>query len=256
MATKTKGGNGTSLARWDQKLADLAKQSKKAAAAIGGGGNFISLKGGHLSFQGAVIPGDKMKVVIVDWILHNVIFEGAYDEEAIQAPVCYAFGRTKEELHPDPELVAEPFNSTCSGCPKNEWGSADVGRGKACAETARLALIAEKDFGEIESAEEAYLKVPVTSMAFWGGYVRELEAVYHRPPLAFITEVSIVPQQKQPGWHLEFKMVEAIDDEDTFTGLMKKYDVISSKIAFGYPKMEEATAKPAPAKKPLAGRRR
>ena len=214
----------------------------------------MSLKGGNLSYQGQIIPQNKMKVVIIDWILHNLMFEGAYDETDIQSPVCYAFGRTKGELAPNPEDVAHPCNATCNGCENNEWGSADVGRGKACAETARLALISEADFGDVEAATEAYLKVPVTSMSYWGGYVRELEQVYHRPPLAFVTEISIVPQAKQPGWHLEFKMVEPLEDDDTMAAVLAKYDAVSAKIAFPYPKFEEPTNGKTVKKAPAARR--
>ena len=252
MPKKTNSGSpGTAITKWDARLAELAKLSKKASSAIGGGGNFISLKGGNLSYQGQPIPGNKMRVIVVDWILHNLWFDGAYDEENIQSPACYAFGREKAELAPDPENVPEPVSAACEGCEKNQWGSADKGRGKACAETARLALLSEADFSEeeganIETANEAYLKVPVTSMGFWGGYVRELETAYHRPPLAFVTELSIVPQAKQPGWHLEFQRVESIEDDRALGALLKKYDQISQKIAFPYPKFEEPWVAPAP----------
>ena len=250
MAAKKTGspapGGTTALARWDAKLAEMAKQSKKAAAAIGGGGlNFISLKGGHFSIDGAVLPDNKFRAVIVDWVLMNLIFDGKYDEENIQSPSCYAFGRTKEELAPNPENVAAPKNATCEGCECNQWGSAETGRGKACAERARLALISDRDFNDIDEAEERYLNVPVTSMAYWGGYVRELEQVYSKPPLAFITEVSIAPQAKQPGWHLEFKLIESLEDPEVFDKLMKRYESISVKITTPFPKFEpEAAAQP------------
>ena len=239
---------GNALALWEQRLADLAKQSKKAVAGVGTGGNFISCRGGNLAYQGQIIPGNKMKVIVVDWVLENQAYPpGGFDEENPQSPFCYAFGRLKEEMRPDPEQVPEPVNETCTGCPNNQWGSAETGRGKACAEVARLALVAEGDFEEIEKANEVYFKVPVTSMKFWAGFVRELEQTYHRPPLAFVTEISLKPQKELPGWHAEFALVQPLEEADQFEAVMALHDKIAEKIAFPYPKFEEpANGKPAP----------
>lgn len=255
---KTKGGNGaagtTALAKWEERLASLAKDSKKAVAGIGGGGNFLSLRGGNLAYQGQIIPGNKMRCIVVDWVLENQAYEGGFDENNPQSPYCYAFGRVKEDMAPDPEQVEKPVHPTCDGCPNNQWGSAETGRGKACAEVARLALIAEADFKNIEKATEAFLKVPITSMKHWAGYVRELEQVYHRPPLAFITEIAMIPQKELPGWHVEFKLVEPIEDPETFTPLMALHDKIAEKITFPYPRFDDAApAKKAPAA-PARGR--
>ncbi len=249
---------GTSLARWDEKLASMAKQAKQAVSGIGGGGNFISLKGGNLSYQGKVIPGNKMNVIVIDWCRENQKYDAAFDESNPQSPDCYAFGLVTEDIKlmgPKPEDVAHPCNPTCFDCEYRQWGSADVGKGKACSEVARLALIAEGEFGEVETAEIAYLKVPVTSMTYWAGYVRQLDEVYHKPPMAFVTELSVVPQQKRPGWHVEAKMVSAIEDAEAFTALFKRYDEVSKTIAFPYPKIEAAEEAPAPKRNGAATRR-
>jgi hypothetical protein len=250
---KNKTNGNTALAKWDARLAEMAKSSRKAIAGVGGGGNFISCKGGHLSFQGQAIPGDKMRVIVVDWVLENQAYEGGYSEENPQSPYCFAFGRSKEEMAPNPEHVAEPVNATCDGCPNNQWGSAEKGRGKACAEVARLSLLREVCFEDVENAEEAYFKVPVTSMKYWAGYVRELEQTYNRPPLAFITEISTVSQAAQPGWHQDFKLIEAIEDAGQFEALMKLYDKLSAKIMFPYAKFDDVPA-PTPAPRRAAPR--
>lgn len=242
MPKKPTAAPGTSLARWDERLAAMAKTAKQAVSKIGSGGQFLSLRGGIMTWQGAAIPENKLKVIVLDAIAENQYYEGSFDPEAFAAPTCYAFGRDPSVMAPDPEQVAEPFNPTCKGCPNNEWGSADVGKGKACKEVQRLALIPEGELDNIEEAEIGYLKVPVTSTKQWAGYVRQLDDVYHKPPLAFITEVAIVKENtnKLPGWHLEFRLVSAIDDPAAFEALFKRYDEVSKSIAFPYPKVEAA----------------
>lgn len=255
---KEKAKGTTAMVKWNEKLAEMAKQNKKAVAGIGTGGNFISCKGGHLAYQGQIIPGNQMKVIVVDWCLENQHYAEAFSEDAPSSPDCYAFGRVKDEMAPNPEHVEAPVNATCEGCEFNQWGSADTGKGKACAEVARLALLSEADFAgedaDIEKANEAYIKVPVTSMKYWAGYVRDLETVHHRPPMAFVTILKLVPQKELPGWHMEFELSEAIEDVDVIEALMNVNEKVSAKIMFPYPKFEAApppAKKAAPARKPL-----
>lgn len=259
--TKAPKGN-TSLALYDERLAALAKQSKKAVNDIGTGGNFLSFKGGNISYQNAAIPGNVLKVIVLDWCFENQFYADAYDETNPSGPACYAFAHPeegRESMAPNPENVPDPQNPTCDGCPHLEWGSAEKGRGKACSEVARLALISEADFEDIENASIAYAKVSVTSMKYWAGYVKELDNAFHHPSLAFITELRTVPQAAQPGWHLEFKMLEHIEGAAEFEALFKKYDKIHPDVTFPYPKFEAAPEKPArrsaPARKPAAAGR-
>ncbi len=224
---------GNALARWDERLAQLAKSAKQAVSKIGSGGQFISLRGGIMTWQGAAIPQNKLKAIVIDAVAENQLYEGAFDPESFAAPTCYAFGRDPSTMAPDPEYVEQPVNATCKG-------SADVGRGKACKEVQRLALIPEGELENIEAAEIGYLKVPVTSTKQWAGYVRQLDDVYHKPPLAFVTEISVVKENtnKLPGWHLEFALVQAIEDAEAFTALFARYDEVSKSIAFPYPKID------------------
>jgi hypothetical protein len=243
---KAKTGTTQAITKWDARLAELAKGAKKAESAVGGGGNFLSFKAGTMSYQGANIPDNKMQVIVLDAILENQYYTSKFDPESPNSPDCYAFGRDPDDMAPDAENVAEPQNETCAGCPHNEWGSADVGRGKACKEVRRLALITSGDLDNIAEAEIAYAKIPVTSVKGWAGYVRQLEEVYNKPPLAFITEMSIVPAPGMPGWKVNFKLVSQIDDPETFEYLMAKYDEVSKQIAFPYPKPQGEAEAPAP----------
>lgn len=239
------------LQKYDARFAEMAKQAKTAVSAVGAGGNFISFKGGVMQYKGARIPEDKMRCVVIDAIPVNEFYGADFDPDGFSAPDCYAMGRAFEsgelikpaDLAPNPADVPRPCNPTCDGCPKHEWGSADKGRGKACKETQRLALLAEGDLeNNIEDGEIAYIKVPVTSIKNWAGYSRQLIDVFHRTALAFVTEISLVKATdgSLPGWSVEFKQVLPIEDPPVLDALFGRYDEVVKAIAFPWQKNSEA----------------
>lgn len=247
MATAKKAtvSKTTAVVKWDEALAARAQMAKKAEESVSTG-SFISLKSGVMSYNGNPVPGNKLDVVVVDAILENHYFDGAYDPNTPQSPSCYAFGRDEDEMSPH-EKVDEPFSEKCKGCPNNEWGSADTGRGKACKNVRRLAVIpADALDGGAEGVEEAaiaYLKVPVTSVKAWAGYVNQLAAA-NKPPLAFVTEISVTPDAGSQ-FKVNFKAKESIEDGELIGALLAKADVVEQTIAFPYQPVEEAPAKSA-----------
>jgi len=263
MVTRSKKTTGTAIVAWDEKLAARASLAKKAESSVGTG-SFISMKGGILSYMGNAVPDNKLNLVIIDAVLENDFFEGQYDPTVPQAPACYAFGRDEDEMAPH-ENVEAPFADSCVGCPNNEWGSAEKGKGKACKNVRRLAVITEDalDNGAsgVEDAEVAYMKLPVTSVKAWAGYVNQLAAT-NKPPLAFVTEVSVVPDATSQ-FKVQFKVVEEIDDGELIGALLAKADIVENLICFPYQAVEAPPAKPvraarapvaraAAAKKPVA----
>lgn len=260
-AKKATASKTTAVVKWDEALAARAQMAKKAEESVSTG-SFISLKSGVMSYNGNPVPGNKLDVVVVDAILENHYFDGAYDPNTPQSPSCYAFGRDEDEMSPH-EKVDEPFAEKCKGCPNNEWGSADTGRGKACKNVRRLAVIpADALDGGADGVEEAaiaYLKVPVTSVKAWAGYVNQLAAA-NKPPLAFVTEISVTPDAGSQ-FKVNFKAKESIEDGELIGALLAKADVVEQTIAFPYQPVEEAPAKSArgargkaaPAKAPARG---
>jgi len=244
MATASKKKPGTAVIAWDEKLAARAQMAKKAEASVSTG-NFISLKGGIMSYMGNAVPGNKLNVIVVDSILENHFFEGKYDPNTPQSPSCYAFGRDEDEMAPH-EKVEAPQNDICKGCSQNEWGSAETGKGKACKNVRRLAVITEdtldKGIEGITDADVAYIKLPVTSVKAWAGYVNQLAAT-NKPPLAFVTEISVVPDASSQ-FKVQFKAVSEIDDGELIGALLDKADAAEQLIAFPYQAVEAAPAKP------------
>lgn len=200
----------TALAKWDE---ELAKQAAIAAAIeeSTATGQFFSTKSGVLSFNDNPLPGNEMAVIILDHILENVYYDSDYDSENPQPPACFAFGRDEKALQPH-KIVIEAGNSMagasglCAGCEMNEWGSADKGRGKACRNTRRLAMIpagnfdqntgkfkAFTDVDQFESSPIGFLKLPVTSVKGFAAHVKQVAGALKRPPFGIFTRVSVKP---------------------------------------------------------------
>lgn len=238
-----KSATGTSMVAWEERLRQEAQVAAAIEENVGSGGSFISTKGGRLMFEGAEIPGNKMNVVILDHILENNLFAGRYDPDTPASPVCFSLGRDENELAPH-ENSPEPQHDTCRGCPMNEFGTADTGKGKACKNSRRLALITEGDLEDIENAKVSYLKLPVTSVKGWAGYVRQLHTTLGRPPFGVVTEISLVPDPKTQ-FKMQFKLVEQIDSAESFEALFTKKDAVAQEIAFPYQPREEEEERPA-----------
>lgn len=235
----------TALVKWDEALAARAAVQKKVAAAASGGGAFVSFKGGGISYKGSAIEDDALDVVVLDSVMENQLYDGAYDENNPQAPLCYAFGRDLETMAPHPDVV-EAGNAQadrCKDCPHNQWGTAEKGRGKACKNVFRLALITAEEAETPEAVAEAELvfaKTPVTSGKNWGNYVRSLEAL-KLPPLAFVTTMAVVPS-KGTQFQVTFKAEQKIEDGDVIGALLTKAEQAEAQIDFPYPKFEDASA--------------
>lgn len=232
----------TSMVKWDAELAKLAAGATETEAHVGGG-SFIGTASGVLKFKGAEVPGNKMNVVVLDHIIENAFYPGNYDSNNPQPPVCFAFGRVEEGMAPHPDS-AEPQHETCAGCPQNEYGTANTGKGKACKNIRRLALISQGDLDEdIAAAEVAYLKVPVTSVKAWAGFVRQGAEVLKRPPLGFVTEIGLVPDPKSQ-FKMNFRLIEPIADAETMGAIIEKNKLVAKEIDFPYSAPAEAVAPP------------
>lgn len=258
MATKPKAAKSTALVKWDE---ELAKQAEVAAGmeANTGGGQFFSLKSGILSWQDAPLHNNQMAVVILDSILENVYYEGKYDPDTPQGPVCFAFGREEKTLAPH-ELVIEGGNQMCgasglcAGCEMNEWGSSDVGRGKACRNTRRLAMIPAGTFNqagkfELFDDEEhfastviGFMKLPVTSVKGYASFVKQVAGALKRPPFGIVTKVKVIPDPKSQ-FKVVFEPIMNLPDE-LMGAIMQRHEEAKSTIDFPYQPNDEEQAPP------------
>jgi hypothetical protein len=210
MARKTAVAESKALVPWDEQLAreaEIAAELERNA----GGGAFFSVRGGVLSFNDAPVPNNTMAVIIVDGIFENVFYDGEFDPANPIPPKCFAFARDEKDLKPHEEVFKrkQEENPVCLGCEKNEWGTADKGRGKACRNTRRLALIpggafdektgrfvAVKDEEAIEKAPIGFLKLPVTSVKGYASFVKTIAGGMKLPPHGIFTKIRVQPDAK------------------------------------------------------------
>ena len=212
MAIKTKTNQ---VNTWEEKLVKEAEISAGQESAASGG-QFFSLRAGMLKFDGAAMPGNQIACIVIDSILENVYYPGAFDPENPTPPKCFAFGRIDEHgdlpaMEPH-EIVVEKQSEQCSKCPWAQWGTkvradGSKSRGKACSETRRLAIIIAGNFvgGQFQpiakadapehfaNAKVGYMKLPVTSVKNYAGYVRSCKSAFARPPYAMYTRIWLTP---------------------------------------------------------------
>lgn len=246
------------ITKWDE---ELAKQAADSAAmeANAGGGQFFSVKGGVLTWNDAPVPGNQMGVVILDSILENTYYPEKFDPDNIASPSCFAFGRDDKTMVPHANVMAAGTNESdkCLGCPMNEWASADTGKGKACKNTRRLALVPAGTFnaaGKFEPIDDlehylttpvGFMKLPVTSVKGYAGFVKQVAGALKRPPHGLITKVKVVADAKT-----QFKVVfEALSPlgNQFLPNIMKRRDEVMATIDFPYQPREEKPAGEKPA---------
>jgi len=249
MATKKPAAKGKAMTKWDEELAKRAEVAKKMEENSLGAGNSISTKGGILSYHDNVIPGNKLNAIILGSVFLNTYYTEGFDPDNPSSPVCYAMQAETEKGMAPHEKSTEKQHETCQGCPQNVFGTADKGRGKACQNRRRLALITEDSLESgISDAQVAQLLVPVTSVRDYAKFTTDIAETLKRPPLGVVSEISLVPntnKRSNAQWVMKFKAVREIDDEQ-IGDLLQKADSAEVHAALFAPFMEGA----APAAKP------
>lgn len=267
---------GTAVANYDEELAALAGKTAVLTDS-GGGGRFFSTRAGVLQFDDTPLPGNQMCVIVGSWCLENVFYADAYDADNRTPPTCFAFCKDdedKEEMGPNPEHleddVFEQQSALCGDCPQNEWGSAAKGKGKACSNRRRLALLpagtytsAGRNGGyELElisdaehyaTADAAYLKLPVMSGKGFDAYVRDIAEQVRRPLFAVYTRVYLTPDPKSQ-FKVNFELIEPVENE-LIPALMARYRKLNDEIAFPYVPFTEDEEDEAPKRNASASKK-
>lgn len=218
---------GKGLAKWDAQLAQYAQKVVDENKNIGSGIPTFSLKSGVLSLGEDELPNNEMAVIILDSAHINKYYAEGYDPDQRSPVTCYSIGRDTLEMVPHPEVVArgQQQADSCAECPMNRFGSAEKGRGKACANRARLLCIPagtlEKRTGEFkpindlehfQTAGPAFLDLPVLSAGDYSKYVKQLGTAMRRPPFAVVTHVRVVPDSKSQ-FRVTFEAIEEVGPE-------------------------------------------
>lgn len=253
----------TAVANYDEELARLAGKSASLTQSAGGG-KFFSTRAGVLQFDDTPLPGNQVCAIIASWCLENVFYEGAFDADNRTPPTCFAFCKDPDaidEMGP-PEIVdkEEEFTrqaDSCAECPQNEWGSASQGRGKACSNRRRLAILPAgtykplgrgggfdlemiDDEEHFRTADAGFLKIPVMSGKGFDNYVKEVAELFTRPLFAVYTRIYLTPDPKSQ-FKVNFEMIEPVEDA-LIPVLLARYKTLQDEIDFPYTPFKEDDA--------------
>ena len=233
----------TALVSWEDKLAAYAVEAAAEESVVGG--KFLSLKAGRLALDKVPCAGNKLDVVVIAHTTEYAYYEGKYDQNNPQPPVCYAFGKDEQSMSPH-EKAGKPQAENCASCPMNQWGSdPNGGKGKACKNTRRLALLPAdcvNNPDSIADVEEIYVKLPVMSVKNWAMYVNNVAAQYRRPPFGVITSITTEPDAKSQ-FKVVFKAVDRVNDA-ALPAIIQRHETSASSVGFAYPaaRVETETA--------------
>lgn len=181
-----------------------------------GVGKTLSIRNSKFKFEGADL-GDEIAVVLLDYVFVNQFYKGKFDPDNRQPPTCFAMAETEAELRP---LEASPEvqngGDDCSSCWANEFESDEAGRGKACKNGRRIAVMSaeaweDEDFIDyIDSDAVGYMTLPPTTNPTWRAYVNKLGKTAKLPVWGVITTLSFDPDVDYPK--LEFTASAKLQD--------------------------------------------
>jgi hypothetical protein len=236
------------IVKWEERFAGYAKKATDQVKGIGGSGTSVRFGRNAISIAGAPVKGGKLECVVVGNCAFNAWYEDDYDPNEITPPDCYAFAvlADDEDMAPHKDAVNKQ-HTTCHGCKQNEFGTAKRGKGKACGNKTKLALLVASDVdtaASVSTSELANAFVSPTNNKYWAAYVRELADEHGRPPWSVITEITSLDDEKNQI-RLEFRMVDKIDNDEILTALEKRAEKVQDFLQVPYAAPVERAKKPA-----------
>ena len=246
-ATKSKAP-GTALVDYKAQLAAMATDVKEVEAGQIANPS-ISFKSGVMTYMGAAIKDNAANVSVVGYALENAYYNKDYDADNPVSPVCFALGTGKKDEVMKPHVDSElPQSETCASCKWNVFGSADKGKGKACRNVRRLALIHEAavEVGakEVATSPIVMAKLSPTSGPVFSRYVNNIANVKHVPPIAVISRMALKPHAKNQ-FEVTWEFVRDITDNAALGALMGRIDEARASLFRPYSRNAVDEAKPA-----------
>jgi hypothetical protein len=176
---------------------ELAALTKRVDAPPSGK---VSTKGKIFQLPDGRTSAGPLVGVILDFVTLNNWYEGQYNPQQRALPACFAIGTDLESLAPSPN-AAKPQGSDCASCLRNQWGTGQGGRGKACKNQRRLLLV-PGDFTEKSQALTLY--VSPSGLKQFDAYLREIVTDHQSRPIDVITSITFDPNQAYPTLKFEF----------------------------------------------------
>jgi hypothetical protein len=195
----------TSITAYRENLRkELANLSTRVAPPSG---NKVSLKGKLFKTpDGKTSPGP-IHAVILDWRTERLYYKGSYNPQQVDPPVCW--GIDSQIVAAPSDKVKSPPSQDCASCRYNQYGSAPNGKGKACREYRRLAIVPST---ATPNTDVMILQVSPTGLRHFDNFVIGLGAgPYGKSTLETITEISFDSGQDYPP--LRFEAEETLNDD-------------------------------------------
>jgi hypothetical protein len=213
----------TNVINWEE---EMARQARAVAKTERPSINKINFQSGVMTYMDNAVPDNKLDCIIVASAWENVYYTEKYKQGVVSPPKCFALGVPDGEDPPHMvahDSVPDSPGPVCISCPMFKFNSdPEGGRGKACKERRRLAVIPSVTDPEmVEKAEMAVMSIPVMSIKNWANYVNTVAIQHNRPAWGMLSRVSLVPDKKSQ-FKVTFESLEPLDT--SFLG------AISSKI--------------------------
>jgi len=141
----------------------------------------IKITAGRWTLPNGKTSIEPLSVIILGWRWVNRYYPGAYDANDIQSPACWAVNEVPANLVPNGG--EDEQHTDCATCPQNKFGSS--GKGKACRNGARIAMIAADLKSDI-----VYFDVAPTTIKSFSEVINKLQSTGTHP-LQAIVEVDI-----------------------------------------------------------------
>lgn len=143
-------------------------------------------------YQGATL-GMEFHAIVLGAVYENTYYDRPYEKDAgVVMPLCWALGDNQRDIAPLADLVTRQAPS-CAECEFNEFGTALQGKGKACRNGMRIAVVAvgdPEDMSTCDPTEVAVLRISPTAIKVFNGYARKVYRA-NRDLLQVVTKFGI-----------------------------------------------------------------
>lgn len=171
----------------------------------------------HIKYKGAqhFILGDdltvrEIEIVVVAFTNTNAYYATGFVAGTVQPPLCYAIDPLPHGMIPRDNSPAKQHHE-CDSCKMNQFKSHQNGRGKACRNARRLAVLLLNNT-TVEKADLCTIDVPPTSLKAFDRYVTSLAARYGCMPVAVLTRVTLDPNETYSK--LNFEVIRPLTEKE------------------------------------------
>jgi len=238
-----------------QQLAEVAQQQVEGVAIYES--NVIKYKHGYFELNDSIITtsdpdGKYVDTIILAHKFERVYYDGPYVEGEQTPPACFALSDTdpeiNEALRPCEESV-DAQHKTCAGCPQNEYGTSQTGKGKACSTRVRLLLAEANQFAENEPGKisTAVLNIPVTSYSLYKKHIGAVAGVLKLPIFAVVTRIRL--ERTGSYDHPAFELVAPLESGDLVQKALDMSNSAGSALDYKYKSEDKDFSGPAGKKK-------